>query len=660
MANTAAYLRNFIPLERLNGKTPYEIWFGHKPDVSHLRVIGSRAFAHVPNGRKLDNRAKELILVGYEPKSHSYRLWKRSTNGIKITPSVKIIESLGDNQTRPTVATNAKDQQSTDVNLQDAIESIASRTRSKATIESDDVLPHKVTLCVALSNGEIVTPQSFEEAINSPQSEHWIEAMQEEMNSLHNNDTYVLVDWSKCSKKPLKSKWVYKTKMDQNGNIDRFKARLCVKGCSQKFGIDYNETFSPVARYETIRTLLAIAAHRNLQLCQFDIGTAFLNGELEEVIYMDQPDGFEDGTSRICKLVKSLYGLKQAPRAWNSTFDRFLQSFGLKQSSNDPCLYVSQTLFLVLYVDDGLIAAQSGEEADRLIQAMQQHFDVKTSEAQFYLGLQIERNHEQCAIKIHQQTYIWAILEKFQMIDCNPVYTPAEAGKVLSKNSDVKANVPYRQIIGSLMYLTVSTRPDIAFIVGKLCQHLDNPSFDHWYAAKRVLAYLKATSDHGIVYYGASDPILRVFTDADYAMCVDTRKSTSGVVITFLESPIAWISHKQGVVADSTTYAEYIAAHDGAREVVWIRRLLSDFWCKQTGPTDLFCDNEAAIKLITNPQFHQRTKHIDTQFHYVRDVYGNNQINIVPISTKGQLADLFTKPLPQPTFHHLKELLNIY
>ena len=255
---------------------------------------------------------------------------------------------------------------------------------------------------------------------------------------------------------------------------------------------------------------------------------------------MDQPEGFSDGSSRVCQLVKSLYGLRQAPRAWNSTFDRFLQSYGLQQSLSDPCLYVSPTMYLVLYVDDGLIAAQSGEEADRLIQAMKQHFDVKTSEVQFYLGLQIERNHEQQAIKIHQQTYISAILKKFQMTECNPVSTPAEAGKVFSKNSDVKAEVPYRQIIGSLMYLTVSTRPDIAFIVGKLCQHLDNPLHEHWQAAKRVLAYLKATSDHGIIYYGANEQTLRVFTDADYAMCIDTRKSTSGVVVTFLDSPIAY------------------------------------------------------------------------------------------------------------------------
>ena len=278
LANTAAYLRNFIPLDRLHGKTPFEIWFGHKPDVSHLRVIGSRAFAHVPNGRKLDNRAEELILVGYEPKSHSYRLWKRSTNGIKISPSVKIIEPHIDTQVQPVIATINEGQQLAE---QTAIESIASRTRSKAAVDSVDVLSHKIPLCFALSNEAFNTPQTFEEAVGSPQAHFWIEAMQEEMDSLYKNNTYFLVDQSECSKKSLKSKWVYKTKMDQNGNIIRLKARLCVKGCSQKPGVDFSETFSPVSRFETIRILLAVAAQRNFQLCQFDIGTAFLNGELQ-------------------------------------------------------------------------------------------------------------------------------------------------------------------------------------------------------------------------------------------------------------------------------------------------------------------------------------------------------------------------------------------
>lgn len=654
LANTAAYIRNFIPLIRLNGKTPFEIWFGRKPNVSHLRVVGSRAFAHAPHRLKLDNRAEEFVLVGYESKSHSYRLWNPKTNAIKVSPSVKFIEPHMDSRN---LTDKQQDVPSISNHSSDSTECIANRTRGKSLNTSN--LPLTTILNLSSASDLFTSPQSYEEAVQSPQSKEWKVAMEEEIQSLHRNGTWHLVEPSECTKSPLKSKWVYKTKLDQHGNISRFKARLCVKGCSQKYGIDYVETFSPVARYETIRTLLAVAANKHLNLKQFDIGTAFLSGELEEEIYMCQPEGFSDGTARVCRLDKSLYGLKQAPRAWNSTFDRFLQSFGLVRSSNDPCLYTSSTLFLVLYVDDGLIAAQSGGEADKLIHAMQQRFDVKTTDAQFYLGMQIERNFQQKVIKIHQQFYIHATLEKFGMTNCNPVSTPSDPGRILRENQGEKSNVPYRQIIGSLMYLTVSTRPDIAFVVSKLSQYLESPSNDHWLAAKRVLAYLKGTSNHGVLYNGMDNSPLKLYTDADFAMCLDTRKSTSGVVITLFGSPISWISRKQGVVTDSTTYAEYVAAHDGAREIVWMRQLLEDFGCGQINPTPLFCDNEAASKLIVNSQFHQRSKHIDTQYHYVRDIFNQKKIDIVPISTKKQLADLFTKPLAHPIFQSLKSVLNI-
>ena len=659
LANASAYIRNFIPLERLNGRTPYETWFGRRPDVSHLKVIGSRAFAHVSHSRKLENRAEELVLVGYEWGSHSYRLWNPQTNVVKVSPSVKFIEPHVEVRTPIEIRQTVNRRANTNTTAQQTVNSEASERVAIHTRSKGPILPSITNANLASSNELLITPQTFEEAIQSPQSNEWRAAMKDEIASLYKNGTWNLVQPSECTKSPLRSKWVFKTKLDQHGNIDRFKARLCVKGCSQKAGIDYNETFAPVARYETIRTLLAVAANRNLILRQFDIATAFLNGELEEEIFMHQPEGFGDGTSRVCRLNKSLYGLKQAPRAWNSTFDRFLQSFGLVKSANDPCLYTNQTLFLVLYVDDGLIAAQSGGEVDDLIKAMERQFDVKTTNAQYYLGMQIEQNHQQNSIKIHQQAYINSVLAKFNMADCHPTATPAEPGGVLKANQGEKANIPYRQIIGSLMHLTVSTRPDIAFIVSKLSQYLDNPSNDHWRAVKRILAYLKGTSEVGILYDGRNSDILKVYTDADFAMCADTRKSTSGVVITLFNSPILWFSRKQGIVTDSTTYAEYVAAHDGAREIVWMRRILRDFGCDQINPTPLFCDNEAASSLIVNSQFHHRSKHIDTHFHYVRDVFKNGHIKIISIPTKKQLADLFTKPLAQYDFNNFKHSLNI-
>ena len=308
--------------------------------------------------------------------------------------------------------------------IQDELnDSVARRTRIKSNDRGLDSVEHQthVNLANTLINEATDIPESYEQAMRSPQAEQWKDAMNVEMESLHKNGTWKLVE--SCDKTPLKTKRVFKTKMDQHGNVERYKTRLVAKGCSQKAGTDYTEIFSPVARFETIRSTLAVVAQKNWIFRQFDIKTAFLNGEIDEEIYMHQPDGFTDGTGRVCRLIKSLYGLKQAARAWNTTFDRFLCGFGLNQSQYDPCLYTSDRLILVLYVNDGLIAAQSGGEADQLVRAMESKFETKTSDAQFYLGLRIERNSH--TLKIHQRTYIVNLITKFKMTNCNPVKTPA-------------------------------------------------------------------------------------------------------------------------------------------------------------------------------------------------------------------------------------------
>lgn len=554
--------------------------------------------------------------------------------------------------------TLTKDRQLTDT-------SVAQRTRSKSKLTTDDdpdADEYKTYLLLAntLVNEANYTPETFGDAVDSSESEQWRSAMREEINSLLKNKTWSLVERSRCKRPPLKSRWVYKTKLDQNGRIECFKARLVLKGCSQKAGVDYTETFAPVARFETIRAVLSVAAQKGYHLTQFDIKTAFLNGELEEELYMEQPEVFDDKSGRVCHLLKSLYGLRQAPRAWNNTFNRFLQNHGLTQSLNDPCLYTSTKLILVLYVDDGLIASESAGASDQLLRALFSTFEAKTSNACFYLGLQIERSSDRSDIKIHQCSYVNSLLVKFKMSDCNPSVTPAEDSLELEINKGPKSNAPYRQLIGGLMYLTVSTRPDIAFVVHKLSQFLENPSDEHWTAAKRVLRYLKQTPKTGIVFSSKTDCPGRLFTytDADFAMCIDTRKSTSGVVVLLNDGPIAWMSRKQGVVSCSTTDAEYVAAHDGARETVWLRRLLCDLKTLQNNLTPLFIDNKAARRLIENDSFHQRTKHIDIKFHYKRDVHLKHII-VTPIHTKEQLADIFTKPLPASSFCNLKTLLNI-
>lgn len=327
LTKTAVYIRNFIPLDRLDFKSPFEIWHGYKPSVKHLRIIGSRAlaFVHDDERRTLDKKCDEYVLVGYEHDSRSYRLWKPGTRTIKVAHQVKIIEP-GDTYIS---AFNFRDENRSAADHQSdfhqnesrqsisTTDCIANRTRSKQSSDQYQQDEHLFLLLTAETsyNEVLQVPMSYEEAVQSAQSNEWKRAMLEEINSLAKNRTWILVDSNQCNKTPLRSKWLFKIKLNEQGLIERFKSRLVVKGCSQRAGVDYSETFAPVARFETIRSVISVAASKGYTLRQFDVKTAFLNGDLNEEIYMYQPDGFDDGSGRVCQLFMSLYGLKQAPRA---------------------------------------------------------------------------------------------------------------------------------------------------------------------------------------------------------------------------------------------------------------------------------------------------------------------------------------------------------
>jgi len=517
---------------------------------------------------------------------------------------------------------------------------------------------------------DAVIPTTVDEAKSGRNKDQWESAMKNEYDSLIQNDTWTLVDLPE-DRRSIKSKWIFKLKTKPDGSIDKFKARLVARGCSQKAGVDYLETFSPVARFDSVRTLLSIAAVKDYEIYQLDVKTAFLYGDLNETIYMEQPEEFDDGSGRVCKLNKSLYGLKQAPRQWYTKFDKVMQQFGLKPSNADPCVYTSPDLFVALYVDDGLVIGHSKSKIDKLLKAIQHNFEITSSIAKCYLGIEITRDRNLKLIKLSQAAYTKSILKKFYMLDCNEVTTPSDHSVQLKRNLDIDGNpgtiadVPYRELIGSLMYLAIGTRPDITYAVNSLSKFLEIPSNEHWTAAKRILKYLKSTINLGIVYNGInSNPNqLTAYSDADYASCLDTRKSISGVVLMLNSGPIIWSSRKQNIVATSTTDAEYVAAHDAAKEVVWSRQLLKDINTEQDGPTILHCDNAAAMKLMQNPVYHRRTKHIDIKFHYTRDLIKQKQIDVKHVSSQMQLADILTKPLTREKFEtnrnqlKLKEML---
>ena len=432
-------------------------------------------------------------------------------------------------------------------------------------------------------------------------------------------------------------------------------------------GVDFNETFSPTSRYDTIRTILAIAAQKKFKIKQCDIKTAFLNSDVDEEIYMQPPPGLIIEADLVCKLRKSLYGLKQSPRCRNKNFSDFLLSFGFIQSTADPCLFHgvfrSKKVLLVLYVDDVLLLCEDKEILDHIMENMNKNFEATICKSGCFVGIEIDQNKDG-SIFIHSQAYIKKILKQFNLEQCNPVSVPADPNVILSTEPDAipeETDVPYREAVGTLMFLSATTRPDITYSVNLVSRFQNNYSKIHWNAVKRIMKYLKSTPHHGIQYMPVSEcQNLIGYSDADFAGDMDTRRSTTGYVFMLSNGAITWCTSRQSSVSTSTTESEYIAASTAVKEIMWLRQLLHDIGetslCGES--VTLFIDNQSAIKLIKNPVYHKRTKHIDIKFHFIREKYQDKTINIQYINSNEKLADIFTKALPKDKFQRLRTLIN--
>lgn len=421
-------------------------------------------------------------------------------------------------------------------------------------------------------------PQTYKEALNSEYSNDWQSAMQREYDSLIENRTWDLVPLPPGRKK-VQCKWVYKIKYKSSGEIDKFKARLVAKGYSQKPGIDYTETFSPVVKHSSIRIILAIAAARKMHLIQFDIGTAFLNGDLHEDIYMSQPEGFIPiGCEKlVCKLKKSMYGLRQSARQWNIKFDLFLKTYDLIPSEVDPCVYhdADMNLLLGIFIDDGIAASGDISRLNAVISYLETIFKVVKGAMDYYVGFQVHQDPITHNITLHQTRYLTDVLIRFDMMDSHPVSTPAETNHQLcdqNGDDDKEFEGRYQQAIGCLMYAMVLTRVDITFAVTRCAQFSAKPRLSHWAAVKRILRYLRGTLSHGITFSGSSSSLsLTGYVDADYINDITNRKSRTGLVFKLANGPISWCSQKQGCVADSTTEAEFVALAEATKEAIWLR-----------------------------------------------------------------------------------------
>jgi len=681
MMNTAAYVLNRTGVSSIDKKSPFELWFGKKPGIKHLRVIGTKCYILVPDHKrkKLDKKALKCVLIGYDG-DDNYRVWNQESNSVYRSRDVRFEQENLFNSRRPVESPVTLEPLSADDSDGDIQRSDASTDTTENSSVNDDDERSSTTEGRQLRDRSLINlparfqdyamnvetvfgqePETYDEAVNSNQHAKWLEAMDSEMHSLNENETWTLEDLP-IGRKAIPCKWVYKIKQNPDGSVDRYKARLVIKGCSQRKGVDYGETFSPVVRASSIRAVLSVAASQNMVLAQFDVSTAFLYGSLEEEIYMHQPEGFSDGSGRVCRLKRSLYGLKQAPRCWNKRFGNFLRQLGFEQNEADPCIFMrfkgNEKIIIALYVDDGLIASTNEAEVRNLIADLESEFKITAKEASYLLGLEIKVQPDG-SIKICQEGYTKRILERFGMAECRPSSTPVikEPGKVddsmKSEYSDNCQLFSYRSAVGALLYLSTGSRPDIAYAVGQASRNLEKPSHEDFVAVKRIFRYLQGTVNHGLVYRPGVNPgVLENYSDADHGGDLQTGRSTTGVICLHAGAAVSWLSQKQPSVAISTTEAEIVAASEAAREIVWLRRLMEPMMTMHNVPV-LYVDNEAAVKLAHNPEFHRRTKHIRIRHFYIRERVSEGELEVKRVSTELQLADMMTKPLHKPRLNVL-------
>uniref|UniRef100_A0A2N9HY47 Integrase catalytic domain-containing protein n=1 Tax=Fagus sylvatica TaxID=28930 RepID=A0A2N9HY47_FAGSY len=682
---TAAFVINRLPQPRLEFVSPFEKLWNMKPTVSYFRVFGCVCYVFVPNHlrSKFDKKAVRCIFVGYDSQRKGWKCcdptsgrcytsrdvvfdeassWWSSEKEV-LSDSREFGDKLQQKMGEHTVQLQPSSDESGDPNGDDVEQRVAQNpwqtgvyqqpNEEGGPTETEELTPQsqlrrstrtrrpnpKYANAAIVEEATIIEPETFEEA---SQSSEWMKAMEEEIHALKQNQTWDLMPKPR-DVKPISCKWVYKIKRRPDGSIERYKARLVARGFSQQYGLDYDETFSPVAKLTTVRVLLALAANKDWNLWQMDVKNAFLHGELDREIYMIQPMGFQnqDHPEYVCKLRKALYGLKQAPRAWYGKIAEFLTQSGYSVTPADTSLFVKanegKLAIVLVYVDDLVITGDDEEEILRTKENLSVRFQMKElGQLKHFLGLEVDRTRE--GIFLCQQKYSKDLLKRFGMLECKPISKPMEpnAKMCAHEGKDLEDATMYRQLVGSLIYLTL-TRPDISYAVSVMSRYMQNPKKPHLEAVRRILRYVKSTIDYGLLYKKGEDCKLVGYCDADYAGDHDTRRSTTGYVFKLGSGTISWCSKRQPTVSLSTTEAEYRAAAMAAQESTWLMQLMRDLHQPIDYAVSLHCDNQSAIRLAENPEFHARTKHVEITGEYrsvqnaLLKVTGSLRDNLLPV-----------------------------
>ena len=684
---TACYIINRVSIRPIIKKTPYELFREQTPNLAHLRPFGCKCYIlnTGSNLDKFDAKSDLGIFVGYSPHSKAYRVFVRRTLSIQESIHVEFDEKIS-----AAKHISVENDDADDDNLEEQVNSNeqSEDTTSAPNAENESTIPElpkawkyakdhpreqilgepsagiqtrsSHNLMCFYAYVSILEPKSVESAL---EDSSWIMAMQEELSQFERNQVWELVP-KPTHQAVIGTRWVFRNKLDEHGEIVRNKARLVAQGYNQEEGIDFDETFAPVARLEAIRMLLAFASFMKFKLFQMDVKSAFLNGVLSEEVYVKQPPGFEDSNhpDYVFRLKRALYGLKQAPRAWYERLSKFLVEKGFSMGKVDKTLFIkhlnNDILVVQIYVDDIIFGATKHILCEEFASSMSQEFEMSLmGELSFILGLQIKQTDS--GIFISQGKYARELVKRFGMDSAKESFIPmAHNAKLdLDENGKKVDERLYRGMIGSLLYLTAS-RPDIMFSVCICARFQSCPKESHLGLVKRIIRYVKGSLDLGLWYPNNTQFDLVGYCDADFAGSLTDRKSTSGTCQLLGMSLVSWFSKKQNSIALSTTEAEYVAAGCCCAQILWMRQTLSDYGLTFP-PTTIYCDSSSAIDLSKNHVHHSRTKHIDIRHHFIRDHQDKKDISLEHIATEKQLSDIFTKPLELKQFCFIRGELGI-
>lgn len=757
--HTACYVRNRTSCSHTSPLTPFEIFYGEKPDVSHLRVFGCVAYAHVPKAlrRKLDPKGIKCIFVGYSDNQKGYRVYDPSRDKVFTAISVYFAEDHFDFQgvhlngeidlaavtsksaipklrLPVVVLTEYRQHKAQSLVTPHVLDQTTMVNRDLPSVEEKVALVHsslsngqldQITTTVSNEsppqcdtvlytyhgqrvvnsptdadtdgngNPDIISysassdvepllkeakldifrrdplkePETIEEALTLPEASHWIAATDDEILSMLQHDAWTLVplDSIPTGRNVVGCRWVFKVKYLPSGEIERFKARLVAQGFTQREGEDYFDTYAPTVKHVTLRILLALAVDFDLEVHQLDIKTAFLNGDLEEEIFMKQPPGYQlsEYPDQVCRLNRSIYGLKQSPRAWRQKMASTLAELGFVPCNSDPGLFVNKSsdwfLVILLYVDDLLIFGQRIEDIVKIKRSLCRAYELTDKgEISFFLGMKFERDRERGTLFIHQRVLAMEIVSLMGQEDCKSQPTPLAAGTSLVKSQVRQSNKTFHSIIGKLLYLVVGTRPDLAYAISHLSRFLAYCDQSHMNALKHIIQYLKGTMDCGILFTSSSraegsSPHVHGYTDSDYGAEKD-RKSIYAYLHYVNGNITSWSSKKQHCVAASTGEAEYIALSESIKDMIFIRNVLSELEL-YVRPV-IYCDSQAALAIARTTAKISRAKHIDVRLHFVKDYVDRRIIEIDYVRSEDTPADALTKSVNPKVFaKHAKMMI---